>query len=457
MSDQLTIPDSPDAMTEFLMDSKQRAKVFASDADPKDLVSFMNGYAKLVNKADPDLERQAQEQAQAALATMLKEHGVALNRPDLRPSETQKWTTNSAIYKGQGHNPVADGAVLDGEFGNMAEFLKVIDHRTDRSEESVAGKIKTLKNAMSSNSPSDGGFLVPEVMRAELLRVALETAIVRPRARVVPMESARVAWPALDGTSNASSVFGGIVAYWTEETAALVQSSPTFAKIVLDAKKLTAYTEVPNELIDDSLISFNAFISQVFPEAIAWYEDNAFLTGTGVGEPLGVLNAGNNALISVAKETGQSADTIVWENIVKMYSRMLPGALGRAVWVAHIDTFPELATMALSVGTGGSAVWLNNGVAGPPMSILGRPVIFTEKAQTVGDAGDINFVDFGHYLVGDRQAMTAMSSPHYKFGNDVTAFRFIQRVDGRPWLQSAITPKNGSNTLSPFVSLAARA
>jgi HK97 family phage major capsid protein len=147
----------------------------------------------------------------------------------------------------------------------------------------------------------------------------------------------------------------------------------------------------------------------------------------------------------------------VWENIVKMFARMLPSSLGRAVWVASIDTFPELATMALSVGTGGSAIWLNNGAEGPPMTILGRPVIFTEKAPSVlGTQGDISFVDFGYYLIGDRQVMSAMSSPHFEFNADKTAYRIIQRVDGRPWLQSAITPANNGPTLSPFVQLGTR-
>jgi HK97 family phage major capsid protein len=136
---------------------------------------------------------------------------------------------------------------------------------------------------------------------------------------------------------------------------------------------------------------------------------------------------------------------------------MLPSSLNTAVWVVAPDTFPELATMALSVGTGGSAIWLNNGASGPPMTILGRPVIVSEKAKKLGDAGDVNFMDFGYYLIGDRQAMQAQSSPHYKFANDKTAFRIIERVDGRPWLQSAITPQNGSTaTLSPFVKIAAR-
>lgn len=91
------------------------------------------------------------------------------------------------------------------------------------------------------------------------------------------------------------------------------------------------------------------------------------------------------------------------------------------------------------------------------MTILGRPVIFTEKANTVGDAGDVNFVDLSYYLIGDRQQMQMATSEHVEFDTDQTAVRIIQRADGRPWVQSAITPRKGANTLSPFVKIAARA
>jgi HK97 family phage major capsid protein len=228
--------------------------------------------------------------------------------------------------------------------------------------------------------------------------------------------------------------------------------------VTLQAAKLAARCDVPNELLSDSAISFAAFIEQVLPQAIAWFEDTAFLTGNGVGQPLGVLNS--PALVSVAKETNQTADTIVWENIVKMYARMLPTSLNAAVWVANIDTFPQLATMSLAIGTGGSAIWLNNGQVGPPMTILGRPVIFTEKVPTLGGAGsgkDISFIDFSYYLIGDRMQMRAEASVHAQFTTDQTVFRVIERVDGRGWIQSAITPQNGTNTLSPFVTIDERA
>lgn len=424
---------------------------------------FITAYARMRADKDLTVATQVREQTQIVLAEWLKNQA---NNPDAegyvaRPSRPNLTPENvlaeSRINRAGGlYNPKAMGAKVDKDYASTAEFFGTIWHQANRTA-AVQDKLQRLRNAFDSTVPSEGGFLIPEVLRSELLRVALETGIVRSRARVIPMETLRVPFPAIDATSNASSVFGGIVGYWTEEGAALTESQASFGRIVLDAKKLTAYTTVPNELLSDSVISFQAFIDQIFPEALSFYEDIAFLKGSGVGEPLGMLNPTNGAIVTVAKEAGQATGSIVWENIVKMFARMLPGSLDRAVWVCSIDTFPELATMALSVGTGGSAIWLNNGAAGPPMTILGRPVVFTEKAPgLLGAQGDISFVDFGYYLIGDRQVMSAMSSPHFKFGNDQTAYRIIERLDGRPWLQSAITPQNGGPTLSPVVQLAAR-
>lgn len=450
--DDIVIPNTPAGIEEMLGDSKRMQAVFK---DKNKFGELISKYARTVLDKDQEIATQVREETQRILAEWLKDNEPeAVKRVNLDPAAP---VASLASQKSGLHNPRAMGARLDKEFANSSEYFQLIWHNASR-DANMQAKLGRVRNAFSSTVPSEGGFLIPETLRSEMLRVSLETSIVRPRARVIPMETLRVPFPAIDSTSNVSSVYGGIVGYWTEEGAALTASQAAFSRIVLDAKKLTAYTEVPNELISDSISSFQAFIDQIFPEALGFYEDIAFLKGTGVGEPLGVLNAQNTAVVAVAKESSQVADTIVWENIVRIFARMLPSSLDRAVWVCSIDTFPELATMALSVGTGGSAIWLNNGAQGPPMTILGRPVIFTEKAPgLLGDLGDINFVDFGFYLIGDRQVMSAMSSPHFKFQNDQTAYRIIERVDGRPWLQSPITPQNNGPTLSPFVQLAARA
>lgn len=448
---KIAIPESQSELEELLADGSKVQNLMTEGQFP----DVVKAYAKHVADTDTGIARQVQEETQKILRDYLKDNDQVKGLEALKRGGTEAVVKDAR--RGTVYNAKALGAPLDKEleYEGVSDFLKDIWHNTYQ-DAAVAARRTALKNAAaSSGEPASGGFLVPEAFRAELLQLSLESGIVRPRARVVPMETARVVYPMLDVTSHADNVYGGVQGYWTPESGQMQDVAATFGRIALDAWKLTAFANVPNELIQDSALAFEAFIRSAFPEALAYFEDDAFTNGNGVGQPLGWRSA--EATVVVAKESGQPADTIVWENIVKMYSRMLPQSLSRAVWVVSPDVFPELATMALSVGTGGSAIWLNNGVSGPPATILGRPVVITEKVPSLGNQGDISFVDLGYYLIGDRQALTVESSPHYRFQNGETSFKFVSRVDGRPWLKSALTPRNSGPTLSPFVQLAERA
>lgn len=454
------IPASSDELAEFMGDPGKYKPILAS---PQALQEFIKAYGEKLQGDGTELHRAVAAETQRQLAAYLKEKDLGgdnedrIRRLNLDPQASGGRGGRSMLTSyGQGaaYNRHAPGAKIDGKFATATEYFRAIWH-LDESPEAVARRAE-IRNAASSVVPSDGGFLVPERLRSQLLEVALESAVVRSRATVVPMDSARVPFPTIDVTSNASSLFGGMIAYWAEESAALTEAEPRFGRVTLDAKKLTGLSVVPNELLQDSIISFSALIERLWPMVLAFEEDSAFMTGNGAGQPLGFLGAGNPAAIAVPAENGQAASTIVYENIVKMYARMLPSSLSRAVWIISPDTIPELFTMALSVGTGGNSVFVVNAAAPGPMTLFGRPIVVTEKANTLGSRGDLAFVDLSYYLVGDRQSMTASSSTDWKFGNDQTAYRIIQRVDGRPWIQSAITPRNGGSSLSPFVELAAR-
>lgn len=451
----LPIPKNSEELAEFFGDPGRYRPIFK---DKDSMQAFINAYATEQQGEGTDLHRLVAEESQRVLAQLLKDNGQDGSRDGIRrlnlDPQTRPRNMLSSHRQATAHNPQALGALMDGKFANATEFIRTIWHKNQKPE--AREKRAEMQNAFGSVTPADGGFLVPETLRSQLLEIALEMAVVRPRATVVPMETARVPFPMIDSTSNESSVYGGMVAYWGEEGADLVDSSAKFGRVELDAKKLTGLSATPNELLSDSIVSFVALIERLWPEAVAFFEDVAFMSGSGVGEPLGFLGAGNSASIAVAAESGQAADTILLENIIKMYSRMLPSSLARGIWVASPETIPELMTMALSVGTGGAPVMLTN-VAGPaPVTIFGRPLVISEKAGRLGDRSDIAFVDLSYYLVGDRQTMMVDSSTDFKFGSDKTTWRIIQRVDGRPWIQSAITPQNGGSTLSPFVELAAR-
>lgn len=454
-----TIPRNADELAEMLADPQRGPEVMET---PKALADFIQTYANKQQGDGTDLQRLVDEGVQKGMADFLKENGQDIKRPDVSAQALDPYAAADATLQGRGlYNKNAEGAKVDGLFNTSGELFKAIARRNaaDASAD-LSSKLEQLKN-YSSDIPSDGGYLIPETLRSELLRVSLETSVVRPRARVIPMETLRVPFPAIDSTTNVNSVYGGIVGYWTEESGTLTESQARFGRVVLEARKLTGFAKVPSELMNDSLVSFSAFINQMFPEALSFFEDIAFLSGDGVGKPLGVLNG--NAAVSVTRTT---SNLVKFEDVIGMYARMLPQSLSRAVWVVSPAVLPQLLNMRMvqqnvagteNVGAASPGLWLNGGqaIGSPPMTLMGLPIVVSEKVPTLGSAGDISLIDFGFYLIGDRQAMQARQSEERYFETDEIAFRIIERVDGRPWLQSAITPANGGSTLSPIVKLAA--
>jgi HK97 family phage major capsid protein len=384
----------------------------------------------------------------------------------------QRQLKKQGLFNSKALGAAGDDEVYAESFGAFMQAVYMGERQAEkRGDVEAISKYRDYKtklhNALAERIPSEGGFLVPEVLRSEILMVALETAVVRPRARIIPMDSLRVPLPAIDDTSHAASVYGGVVGFWTEEGAALAATAPSFQRFVLEAKKLTAYTTIPNELLQDSVTPLDAWFNMFFPRAISWFEDIAFLSGSGVGEPQGILNA--PAAITITKTT---ANRVRFTDIAKMYSRMWPASLGSAVWICSPDVIADLLQQAATEPAGTSVappLWLQNmGSTGAPgggsndgvhYMLMGRPLIVSEKMPTMlsgnsTQAGALTFCDLSYYLVGDRMTMQIASSDQYLFANDLVAYRVIERLDGRFWLQSPITPAgtNGS-TLSPLVLL----
>ena len=190
---------------------------------------------------------------------------------------------------------------------------------------------------------------------------------------------------------------------------------------------------------------------------IAFSTDLAIISGTGAGQPLGILNSG--AVVTVAKESGQRAATIVWENVVKMWSRMIGNSRSNAVWLINQDIESQLYSMSLAIGTAGQPVFMPAGGAtgAPYASLFGRPIIPCEQCSTLGTAGDIILADFANgYILAEKGGISSDVSIHARFIYDESVFRFVYRVDGQPMLAAPITPYSGTATQSHFVILATR-
>ena len=312
---------------------------------------------------------------------------------------------------------------------------------------------------MSEAVPSEGGYLVQTDFSTELLRLVHETGVLVGKTDRTPIgdNANGLKVNAIDETSRIDgSRWGGVQAYWTAEAGTLTKSKPTFRQMELTLQKLTGLYYATDEQLKDTT-ALGDLVATAFAEEFGFKWDDAIIRGGGAGMPLGIL--GHAGTVSVAKEAGQAAATILKENIEKMWSRMFASSLVRAEWFINQDCWPQLFQLSQQVGVGGVPVYIPPGglSAAPFGALMGRPVTPIEQCATVGTVGDIIFADFQGYKTIEKGGMEAASSIHVQFLTDETTFRFILRADGQPKRNAPLTPFKGTNTQSAFITLASRA
>ena len=308
-------------------------------------------------------------------------------------------------------------------------------------------------SGLNETTPSDGGFLVQQDFVTELLKKTYETGILASKVKKIPISTNANGMKinAIDEDSRANgSRWGGVQTYWEGEADEITASKPKFRQMELSLKKLTGLCYATDELLQDAA-ALEAVIRQAFAEEFGFKIDDAILSGSGEGEPLGILNSG--AIVTVAKEASQT-DIITVENLIKMWNRLWSRSRANAVWYINQELEPYLYTLKI----GDKPVYITAGGLSekPYGTLFGRPVVPIEQCSAAGEVGDIILADIGQYLLIDKGGIKSASSIHVRFLYDENVFRFIYRVDGKPIWTKPLTPYKGSATVSPFVTLAKR-
>jgi HK97 family phage major capsid protein len=353
------------------------------------------------------------------------------------------------------------GAVLDGQpwATSWAAYLRAVNDPHDSSARTFIASA-----AMGERVDTEGGFLVPERLRSQVLSY-MTAAVVRPQAMVLPMSSLRLPVPLLDNPSQASSAqaLGGMTFAFTEEGAAIANSTPGFGRVILEARKAAALMTVPNELADDAAGAFGDFLARVIAKGYAWVEDDYFIgtNGTGVGCPQSLINA--PCAVSVTRNASSKVQQV---DLAAMFKALHPAAkmsgytpgYTNVRWLLSASAMDQILELYLAIGTPtnqavASSDWFQAGDGdriGP--SLLGLPVTVTDHQPAVGSRGDVTLADLSQYLIGDRQVMTVERASESLFANDESYFRVRALVDGRYWVQSSSTTEAGQ-TVSPVVVL----
>ena len=306
------------------------------------------------------------------------------------------------------------------------------------------------KRDLSTLSGGDGGFFIPDQWSNELLRVPDEGAYLRSYCRELPAgtpPNAAIKIPYLD-QGGSKGVYGGVAIYSAAEAENVTKlTTPKVGLVTLKPEKAGAYYILTEELRANA-----PTMAQLMPSllqgGISSYLDDKIETGTGAGEPLGFR--GCSAEISVDRSVSSEINYV---DLVNMLARIL--TRGNYVWVCQrVGLLPQLMTLTDGAG---HLIWTTDAQTGAPGGrLMGLPLFYDEIGPALGEAGDLVLVDLSYYLL--KPGMPVQMKSDQTFSNFLSGKETIKAtfyMDGKPWLQQPLTLRDGTNTVSPFVSLAA--
>lgn len=448
---------------QILLSDQQAAIIAKADEEKRDLTTEESKELDELSNEFDNLENQIErrERSMAQAEKLAKPRGRVTapdaiagdNPPDDPPPVTRP---KSTVRVEEVPRVQAGGTGGFRSFGEFAMAVRTANPKfggdTDRRLTRMAAATTYGTEAVGP----DGGFSVPPDYRSEIMSKVFGEDSLISRTDRLRSASNTITIP-IDMTTPWQTS-GGILAYWTAEAATKAQSKPAFENVTVKANTLAVLVPVSEELLEDSP-ALDGYLRRKAPEKMDFKLSYALGWGSGAGQPLGWMNS--PALVTQAAEGGQTTDTINATNVVKMFSRMPIQSRASGIWIIHPDAETQLPLMTL----GQQPIYFPpGGIRENPYGVLlGRPVIPHQIAETVGDLGDIMFVDLGQYITltktgGGRDANGYRSdvSIHMWFDQDLVAYRFTIRVGGQPWWSTVTAQRDGSNTQSPFVTLASR-
>jgi HK97 family phage major capsid protein len=396
--------------------------------------------------------------------TRIAEVNAKLEAPKGRqskPEDLQNSASNDDGAPRQRRTPrveIASSAEIRGNWGfrSQGEFFAAVL--------ASSGKGASIDPRLIANAPTtygqegvgaDGGFAVPPDFRTAIIQKVMGEESLLSRTDQQTSSSNSITFPADETTDWQES--GGIQAYWENEAGQKQQSKPALTEKTVRLNKLIALVPMTDELLEDAS-AMAGYVGKKAPSKMNFKVNNAILNGTGVGQPLGILNSAGT--VEVAAESGQAADTVLAENIVNMWARLTPSAKRNATWIMNSDLDTQLPFLKFPGSTTQPVPLFMppSGLASAPFgTLMGRPIIQSEAVPALGDRGDIIVGDLSAYLSAVKTGgVKSDVSIHVWFDYDITAFRFVLRVGGQPWWNSAIASLNG-NSKGFFVTLGARA
>lgn len=274
---------------------------------------------------------------------------------------------------------------------------------------------KQVSNILQEGVDADGGYLVPEEYDKRLIDVLDEENIMRKLGTKITTS----------GDHKINIAATKPAAAWIEEGGSLSFGDAAFDQILLDAHKLHVAIKVTEELLYDNAFGLENYIITQFGKALSNAEEEAFLNGTGTGQPLGIFADKGGGTVAKTAE-GLTSDDVV--NLVYALKRPYRK---NAKFILNDNTIAQIRTFK---DNNGAYMWQPALTQGEPDRLLGYEVYTSPYAPL--DA--VAFGDFKYYNIGDRGTRSFKQLTELFAGNGMIGYVAKERVDGKLILPEAV-------------------
>jgi len=382
----------------LLMKLAQDPKFEGSDDTEKSLVAELKAEMATAEESAPTAEKAEVKAAAADLVKSIKEL--------LDASKAQSETKDAPVDR----TPVQAGELDLSETGIKAMKKEV---RLAEYAKALINKDFTTVKALAEGTDGQGGYLVPDDFRAELIEHLGRSASFRAMATVIPMESKLF---------EAPSLTADVAVYWGSENTAISTTSADFGNFQLTPFRLNAIIYASRELFADSAISIMEILQRRFRIKVGQQENKVFLAGSGSGQPTGLNSA---TLRSLSAGSALNPD-----HLTQAYYLLPEDYREQATWLIN-----SRAMVALENAKDSNGAYLYPSLREEVKSLKGRPVFVNDNQPSA----TIIFGDISWYWIGDRQQVTmeATTEGGNTWEKHQVGLKLIERVDGKTALTTA--------------------
>lgn len=435
-------------------------------ADATAIEKRWEGKADPMTKEDQDnlsaiLGKVDEWQSQADLVKRKQKNASFMDDPQAKPVATSGHWRNSAPGEGDADiDPLAWRSIksqvvqVDPIFG-----VPVVTEREVRYHVPLAVQVKGYNHAFESYlrkgvndvGPQDrktltegvdsaGGFLVPEDYQVELIKKIATMATIRNRARVATTGRDLAKWPKVNYTTD-DKYTSGVRLTWTGEapssSTAHRVTDPQFGLYSIPVHTAMASFPMSNDLIEDSAFDILGISSDLLAEAFTLDENNAFINGSGVGRPMGMLTQVDGD--GPASVVSGSGSTLTADGIIDLIYALPAQYEANAVTIMSKATEKVIRKLKDSQNNYLWPVWPQVGNFGvSPRELLGYPVFRDEFMPAIAsNAYPVIHGDLRGYLVLDRVGLSIQRLTDSAYAElNLTGLLARKRVGGQtiePW------------------------